>query len=121
MSASHATEWRIYYDNGTTCDSRSRDPESAPSFGVVVIAFPDPVVGRVLMHGWDWYYWVPTEGQWWGSDIHGLLDRLLHNLPLQAVKQGRNVSNLQYAEIMGRARDDPDFPVKSAERAGEHP
>ncbi len=73
------------------------------------------------MHGWDWYYWDVISKQWWGSDIHGLLDRLLHNLPTKAVKQGRNVSNAVYREVMGRADKDLNFPLKSGKITGESP
>ena len=73
------------------------------------------------MHGWDWYYWMPGERQWWGSDIHGLLDRLLHNLPVLALKQGRSVSNRDFQATMRAAGEDPDFAPKSAYRNGERP
>lgn len=116
-----AVAWRIYYADGSTFDSTMGSPVQAPSFGVIAIPFPDEMVGRVVMHGWDWYYWRLDHWQWWGSDIHGLLDNLLHNAPITAVKQGRNIHNKEFAEIFGRASKDPDFPIKSAERKGEHP
>ena len=112
--------WRIYYDDGSTFDSQG-GCEDAPPFGVICIIYPDDLVGRKIMHGWDWYYWVPEAGQWWGSDIYGVLDRLLHNLPLRALKQGRNASNERYRQIMAAADKDPDFPPRSGKLAGERP
>lgn len=88
--------WKIFYSDGSTYSSEQGSPESAPSHGIICIAQPDPDRGRNLMHGWDWYYYNDTEGNgpmWWGCDIHGLLDRLLHRLSVRALLQGRTVSN----------------------------
>lgn len=108
-----SVEWRIYYSNFTTFDSTQGKPEDAPSFGVICIVFPDDIVGRQIMHRWDWYYYHSVDCKWWGCDLTGLLDVLLHNLPFSALKQGRNVSNQDYAIIMGMADKDPDFPPRS--------
>ena len=127
-----AMRWRIYYADGSTFDSSQGEHEDAPPFGVICIVYPNDLVGRIIMHGWDWYYWVPGDGQhcqprsprtgqWWGSDIYGVLDRLLHNLPLCALKQGRNASNERYRQIMAAADKDPDFPPRSGKLAGERP
>lgn len=113
--------WRIYYSDGTTYSSVDGDPAEAPAFGTVCIVFPDADVGRVVMHGWDWYYYVPSAGQWWGSDIHGLLDRLLHGEEVEGLKQGRNLSNTAYKAIFKTASLDPDFPVKTSTRKDESP
>ena len=118
---SPSVKWRIYYANSHTADSADFDPQQAESFGVVAVVFPDEEVGRVVMHGWDWYYYRTDHGQWWGSDIHGLLDGLLHNLPITAVKQGRNVDNKTFRKIMHLAANDPDFPKKSGRRPLETP
>lgn len=113
--------WRIYYADGSTFDSNQGEHEDAPPFGVICIVYPNDLVGRIIMHGWDWYYWVTEVGQWWGSDIYGVLDRLLHNLPLCALKQGRNASNERYRQMMTAADKDPDFPPRSGKLAGERP
>ncbi len=116
-----ATPWKIFYSDKPPFDNTMGNPGDAPAYGIICIVFPDELVGRIIMHGWDWYYWVPSEQQWWGSDIHGLLDRLLHNLETDAVKQGRNVSNKMYGEIIGLADKDPDFPPKSGYLKKESP
>lgn len=115
------TKWRIYYSDGTTVDNTKGGPQYAPSYGIVCIVQPDDMVGRQIMHGWDWYYWHEETQQWWGCDIYGLLDRLLHNMQVTAVKQGRTVSNKDWQSIMQRANEDPDFLPKSSTRKGEHP
>lgn len=114
-------EWRIFYDNDTCFDSTQGKPVDAPAFGIICIVQRSKTVGRTIMHGWDWYYHVPEEHAWWGSDTFGLFDRLLHRLPTEAVLQGRMVSRERFAEIMGWADKDPDFPPKSGRIAGERP
>ena len=113
--------WRIYYSDGATFSSVDGEPTDAPAFGVICVVFPDADVGRIVMHGWDWYYYVPEDKNWWGSDIHGLLDRLLHGLPLVGVKQGRSVATPTYKSIFKTASLDPDFPVKTSIKKGERP
>lgn len=113
--------WRIYYDDGATFDSDDGDPQDAPSFGVLCIVFPDAEVGRLVMQGWDWYFYHPTEENWWGCDIYGLLDRLLHNLPMVAVKQGRSAPTQVWRAVLKSATTDPDFPGKSACARREYP
>ncbi len=111
--------WEIYYDDGTTFSDVDGSPLDAPSFGVIAVVTPDETVGRMVMHKWDWYYQV--DGQWWGSDIYGVLDRLTHNLEVTALKQGRNVNNTAYRRIIGEATTNPRFPKKSAKDYMESP
>ena len=105
------SDWRIYYTDGSTFNDNQGSPEDAPAFGVVCIVHPNGLVGRVILHRHDWYYW--TEDGWSGGDLHGLLDRLLHRLSTTAVLQGRSVANKVFREIMARADKDPDFPPAS--------
>lgn len=100
------SKWTIIYSDGTTFSSEQGSPEEAPPFGVICIPQPDPDNGRNIMHGWDWYYYNDVEGNgpmWWGCDLQGLLDRLLHRLPVKAVLQGRTVSNDVWVDLMKRA------------------
>ncbi len=113
--------WRIYYTDGSTFDNSQGKCEDAPAFGVVCIVYPDKLVGRVILHRHDWYYWIGEEEGWSGGDIYGLLDRLLHRLPTEAVLQGRNVSNKMFRNIMARADKDPDFPATSGKLAMGRP
>ena len=114
-------DWRVYYDDGSTFDSSMGAPEDAPAFGVLCIVFPDEDHGRLVMSGWDWYFFVPDEKNWWGADIHGLIDRLLHNLPVVGLKQGRNTDRINWNTTLDRATHDPDFPPKSAHSKRERP
>lgn len=106
-------KWRIYYDNGYMFDNEMGEPEDAPGYGVVCIVQPDETVGRLIMHRWNFYYWVPSDAQWWGSDIYGVLDRLCHRLEIKSICQGRTVSNVRYKNILMLADNDKDFPHKS--------
>jgi hypothetical protein len=113
--------WRIYYWDGSTFDSSMGTCEAAPSFGIICIVQPNDYTGRTVVSGYDWYYFNKSVKEWWQSDIHGLLDSLLHNFPITAVKQGRNAPDFEYKEIMARAIQDPDFPWKSANMPRETP
>lgn len=91
-----------------------------PRRGVVAVAYPDPDVGRVVLHRWDWYYL--KRGAWWGSDVHGLLDQMMqHADAITLVLQGRTFTNDRYREVLARAMTDPDFPPRSASKVGETP
>lgn len=114
-------KWRIYYDDGSTFDNTQGSPVRAPGWGVICIVNPDPIVGRVIRQSFDFYYWVPDEGQWWGSDLTGLLDRLINRLPIEAVCAGRMISFENYQAIISRADKDQDFPPKSGRLRGERP
>ena len=114
-------DWRIFYDDGGTFDDSQGEPVDAPAFGIVCIVQQNADVGRTILHGWDWYYWVSEKVEWWGSDIYGLLDRLLHRLATEAILQGRTVSRREFQQIMKRADKDPGFPPKSGIIAGERP
>jgi hypothetical protein len=115
------TTWRIYYWDGSTFDSTMGTMQEAPSFGVICIVQPNEYTGRTIVSGYDWYYFNEEIGEWWQSDIHGLLDNLLHDFPITAVKQGRNAPDSEYKAIMVRAIQDPDFPVKNATMTRECP
>ena len=109
--------WRIYYGDGSTFSNLDGEPVDAPSFDFQCVVQPDELVGRSVMAGWDWYYYRPDLNEWWGSDLPGLLDHLLHRLPVEAVCQGRHSYNPVYSSIIKRAQEDPDFPKRSASRA----
>lgn len=104
--------WRIYYSDGTTISNKESTPEEVNPFGIVCIVQKDPERGRNIMHGWDWYYYNSSEGtapMWWGCDLHGLLDRMLHRLPVEALLQGRTVSNDVWQKLTQEANEDLDF------------
>jgi len=114
--------WRFYYDDGSTFDSTQGEPEDARSRGVQCIVFPHPDVGRMVMHGWDWYYYDKPSRMWWGSDIHGVLDQFMTRPhEVCALKQGRSVTTGDYQRIHKLASEDEDFPRKSAKHKLERP
>lgn len=101
--------WRIYYSDGSTFDSLQGEPVSAPPFGIACIVQSEPSLGRVIVSTFDFYYWVDEQQQWWGSDWSGVLDRMLHRLPVYALLQGRSVDHETFRLIMRRADQDPNF------------
>lgn len=114
-------KWAVYYDDGKRFTDEDGTPEEAPAFGIVACVSPCEDMGREVIHGWDWYFFHTDHQVFWGCDISGLLDRLLHNLPTQAVKQGRSVYTPDFKTIYKKACEDPAFPVKSASHKREHP
>ncbi len=115
-------KWKIWYDDGNTFDSSQGEPSESPKSGVICIVYPDELVGRVIMHRWDFYYWHPIDRQWWGTDIFGIvIDLFMGDLPHQAGRSGRNASNKNYQDIMAAADKDPDFPPKSGKKVNESP
>jgi len=106
MATRKKTKWTAYYDDGGIVSSNDCAPKSLPPFGLICIVQKKPDEPRNIMHGWDWYYWHPSDRQWWGCDLPGLIDRLLHRLPVEAVLMGRTVSVAQFNETMTKADAD---------------
>lgn len=94
------TRWRIHYGDGTTWED---DPRAAPPLNVqcIVQADDDPQnsLGRVLMAGFDFYWW---EGQWFGSDLFGLFD-YLERCAHAKVLFGRSIGSAHYRQITNEA------------------
>lgn len=110
--------WRIYYDDGRTCDSSSSPLEHVSCDGVIVIAQEDGDVGRELLHLKDFYYW--DSGKWYGCDCYGLFD-YLRRPGWKKMVAGRNTTHANYHALMDRARLDPWLPFKTARLTGELP
>lgn len=111
--------WRVYYGDGATRGS-DEDRATMPRRGVVAVVYPDPETGRAVLHRWDWYYL--RRGDWWGSDVFGLLDQMMHYADeIELVLQGRTFTNDRYRAVLARAFADPDFPPRSASKVGETP
>ena len=103
-------DWRIYYDDGSTFDSLMGEPHEAPPRGFICAIGYDEVGIRYIMNGWDHYCFDKESNQWWGCEIHGLIDRLCLNR-VYAYKLGRTVTRTKWQEIMALADRDPDFPL----------
>jgi hypothetical protein len=104
--------WRIYYANGRKYDSERGTPAEATPTGVIAIVqkrdslhWPYEVV-----HRFDWYWWRPDERAWYGGDTYGMIDQMMHCGAMWP-KQGRAVSDDQFAKIIHQATHDPDFPI----------
>lgn len=110
-------EWRIYYDDGSTFSNAEGAPHEAPALGVQMILQADPVVGRQVITGKDFYYF--DLGAWMSADWFGLWDYLCRPGAEKTVRFGRNMRSQDYHALMGRAVKDPDFPPKSAWYPGE--
>ena len=103
--------WRVYYDDGSTFDNSEGSPEDAPSEGFICAVGYDETGKRYILHGWNYVHWDRDTSQWWGMDEAGLHDRLRRNL-VYAYKEGRTVTRTAFQDIMRRAHEDKDFPLR---------
>jgi hypothetical protein len=107
--------WRVYYDDGATYSNLDGPVEAAPALGVQCIVKRDAApalesVGRVVMEGFDHYWWSGSE--WWGADAFGLWD-YLQRPGWKRVLFGRTLSTSDFVAIRRRALSDPGFPPYS--------
>ena len=108
--------WRIYYIDAPQESFAVWDgtPEHAPPHGVACIVQDNPDSGREVVMRHDYYYWVPSEQMWWGSDLVGVVDQFAHHPhDRTALKVGRNTSDARWRELVERAIQDPDFAPTS--------
>lgn len=95
--------WRIYYADGSTFDSEAGTWAEAPAWGIQAIIREDPRVGWAMVHGGD-YYVMGSDGVPIGVDLAGLFDYVAN--VLGAVKVGRMLSRVEYAEVYQAAKRD---------------
>lgn len=110
-------KWRVYYGDGTTFSNEDGDVEDVPSRDVQVVVQVDTRTGWSPLYSND-YYWY-DKGEWIGGDLFGLFDYLTRP-GWKKVLFGRTISHEEYQTIVRRARQDKDFPRKSAKLRGEH-
>jgi hypothetical protein len=109
-------DWRIYYDDGSTCNSAQGGPDDAPADGVVAIV---QLSGRSreILKGWDCYFYHLQRKRWVGADAHTLHQRLKKRLPMAGVCDGIGMVTEDYQDLIaqGVVRD-PDFPGAELQR-----
>lgn len=110
-------EWMLVYEGGRTFTNLDGKPLDAPPFGVLFLIHSDIVVGRKIREGWDFYYWIGDR--WSCGDIWGVMDRLMHGLPVSALKQGRTIPDFEYRALRAHVLKLEGFPAKSAYQIGE--
>lgn len=104
--------WRIYYTNGTTYDSDQGDAGDAPAGTVLAIVQTDEELGRMVLHGWDYYYWHRDE--FYGCDIGGIFTHFVLHTGWTRFFSGETVPTPIFRATLERATNDPDFAIKSA-------
>lgn len=94
--------WTIYYDNGTTVTDTDMEPAYVPPFGIQAIVQHDSPEGdKVITAGDDFYYWDERHQRWFGVELTGLWDYLIH---AGFLKMGRFIPAHQYTAIIEKAR-----------------
>ncbi|NIQ01597.1 MAG: hypothetical protein GWM98_15430 [Nitrospinaceae bacterium] len=113
-------DWRIYYGDGGTFSSDDGPPWEAPPHNVMAVAQKDARLGRAVYNQWDWYFYSDEIGGWYGADLFGIIDQVMHNCNrIRAVIQGRVTTSERFTKILDQARNDPDLPRKSAKGGWE--
>jgi len=102
--------WRIYYGDGSTFDNLQGSPDEAPPFGVqfIVQIYADDKKRDTLKQA-D-YFVMLESGTWVGSDITGILDKLIHRIPFTGLLVGRWIEVEDYEALQLKVARDKDFP-----------
>lgn len=108
--------WRLWYGDGATFDNLRGSWAAAPRDDVMAVAIADPVKGRIVVHGMDYYYAIGSEIFWARdrADLNNALRKFVlgpHN-----VKFGANERKDRFEAILRAACEDPDFPRTSPRR-----
>lgn len=109
-------DWRIYYGDGTIIDATDVSLENVPTTDVQVIVSPDEECGRIILCRWDYYVW--RDDCWFGCNLFGLFDYLTMD-GMKKVLFGRTTQNERFRAIYFKAKDDPDFPLKTRDHPNE--
>lgn len=100
-------DWRAYFADGTTQAGSGPPRPWVATRGLVAVVQRDPADGsRHVLSGHDWYWYDPGDAQWYGGDVHGMVDFIGRT---GLVVMGRYVPNAQYDRITHLARNDPEF------------
>lgn len=112
-----ATEWIIFYEDGSTFSSDDGDPGDAPQDGVIVVAYQSDKAGRVLRHSAEFYAWHQLSGgrgEWVPHTKVGLKYYLSKEDEPGIYVNGYAVPDERWQQVYQQALDDPRMPAKSA-------
>ena len=95
-------QWTVYYDTGKTRSNTAFEVHEIDPFGVIAIVQKDhPSTDRVVVTaGDDFYYYDEEDGRWYGVELTGLMDYLIHK---KGLKMGRFIPIEDYELIMDKA------------------
>ena len=103
-------QWRIYYGDGSTFDNLQGSPDDAPPFGVqFIVQLCADGKRRDTLNQAD-YFVMLENGVWVGSDITGVLDRLIHRIPFTGLLVGRWIGTDDFDKLRLKVARDKDFP-----------
>lgn len=116
-------DWRIYYADGTTCDSeRVSCWEDAPATGVLCVIVRNDRTGRFVLSGVDYFYrppstvWLARQAALDEEPFVAKTDNLTPALQTYApwIKWGQWTGEATFLRILALSNADTDFPIKSA-------
>lgn len=98
-------QWTVYYDDGKKYTNQELSPEEAPPWGIQAIVQKDSPDSDtiVITAGDDFYYYDYRDERWYGVELTGLIDFLVHD---GWVKLGRFIPITRYNQIMEEAIDE---------------
>jgi len=102
--------WKVFYDDREPFSNLDGPVGNIPTRGVQAIVGADDKVGRYLLHGADYYWWI--DDCWLGGDLFGLYDQLLSD-GWHKIIFGRMITREKFQPIIDEALKDSDFPRKS--------
>lgn len=124
--------WKLYYGDGTAFSADDGAWNAAPQRNLQAVAVLNPVFGRFIYFGWDWYYPLPGSdpvelgytnkvedlvnqfgdlGTWNTKDEFGTW---LRSKPW--LKWGAWMPKAGFDAIVESASEDPTFPMSSPRR-----
>jgi len=92
--------WKVFYDDGTTFGPDDGRPNEAPAFGVIATVSTEQSGSKSLTEGDDYYFYHPLDERWFGVELVGLVDFLVHS---GFLKLGRFIPQDRYLQIIKQA------------------
>lgn len=113
-------DWKFFYVDGSTTDSDTATKDDVQTWGIAAIVQPEPIrLGREILNRWECYFHDGVA--WRGTDFRTVIDRLLHQLPVEGYCEGTTPDRATFKALYTAAHDDPAFPEKVAYSHEESP
>lgn len=96
------SNWKVWFDDGTTFESTEGGIADIPNKGVVVVGIK---AGQQVVYGEDWYIYSTKLGKFATMNLHGLLYQVMNSAPgeIVVVRQGASVSDTDWTTMKDAA------------------
>lgn len=114
MFGGRTVRWCIYYDDDTEYTSEDGDPFDAPKKHSAIAFGQLSKKSNWEVKGGDFLVHRTDKDRWYAADIHGLVDHVKYfAIHVDAVLEGRTLTNEEFNSIIIRAKHDPRVPTPS--------